>query len=393
MKRITELPVSPEEYKNEILDSLNPMFHEHAMMGMDERYFLNGLLAYYEPRNVLELGVNFGEGSAEILHSIRSTPGAKLTSIDIAENAIFTKIINQETGEKQEFISTEPIGNFALTHPDLPLDCWNLITGKDPSEVIADLDASQEGYDFMVLDTAHYHPIELLNFICALPFLKDGAIVVLHDINLFQLFFPPKAFACRNLFQSVCADRIKINRKFPNIGAFLIREDTRNYISNVFEALFYPWEIDPRSVRMPAILDLVRKHHTKENQELMAQAYERNLYYVCSGKKEWYCSIYNNYIEFLIMQLSDHTVFYGAGHVMSVCLEYCHDKGIAFDCPIWDIRADEIKDLFGYRVTKPDFTSSGSGKNLVIAIDDTAIREEVRAQFERLGYNVTMYLY
>ena len=37
-------------------------------------------------------------------------------------------------------------------------------------------------FDFLFSDTAHVTPGELINFIEVLPFLKEKAIVVIHDI-------------------------------------------------------------------------------------------------------------------------------------------------------------------------------------------------------------------
>jgi cellulose biosynthesis protein BcsQ len=43
---------------------------------------------------------------------------------------------------------------------------WELIRGKDPSEV---MESIGKKFDFAVIDTAHLHPVETLNFLCVLP--------------------------------------------------------------------------------------------------------------------------------------------------------------------------------------------------------------------------------
>ncbi|MCL2079077.1 MAG: class I SAM-dependent methyltransferase [Oscillospiraceae bacterium] len=388
MLRITKLPVPPEEYCTEILDDLEPCVDEHPMMGFDECCFTNGLLSYYKPKNVLEIGVNFGEGSAQILHAIRSTPNAKLTSIDLMEYGRYTAATNERTGEKCVHTSDKPIGNFALTHPDLPLDCWTLITGKDPSEVISELGDKMGKFDFLVLDTAHFHPIESLNFLCVLPYLIDGAIVVLHDILLWTHFNPPKAYACRHLFSSVAAERIQLKKSlYQNIGAFQITPDTRKYIQNVFESLLLPWEIDPRSIRMDSILSVLSEHYADKELIALKKALQLNTNYYATGKADWSCW-HSEVIEFLILHLSAETIFYGAGRGMTGFLKYCKSKGITFVSPIWDIAADNIKEICGHKVDTPDISSPGDGKTLVITIEDEAIRKEVRRQFSALGYTV-----
>ena len=43
--------------------------------------------------------------------------------------------------------------------------------------------------DFIIIDTVHFMPGEFLTFLTALPQLKDGCIVVLHDIHLNMVGF------------------------------------------------------------------------------------------------------------------------------------------------------------------------------------------------------------
>ena len=50
--------------------------------------------------------------------------------------------------------------------------------------------------DFVVLDTCHILPGELLYFLCILPYLKNGAVVVFHDITL-NLQGADKAYATK----------------------------------------------------------------------------------------------------------------------------------------------------------------------------------------------------
>ena len=57
-------------------------------MWRNERRFVNGLIRYFKPKNILEIGVNIGEGSATILNAAKDY-GAKLTSIDKAVNCLY----------------------------------------------------------------------------------------------------------------------------------------------------------------------------------------------------------------------------------------------------------------------------------------------------------------
>jgi len=95
--------------------------------------------------------------------------------------------------------------------------------------------------DFVILDTVHYTPGELLDFLVMLPYLKDNAIVVLHDVALNQRnnrLHKPDAHATGLLFSAVVAEEKFLNYKsmgkYPNIGAFRINKQTRSNIKNIF---------------------------------------------------------------------------------------------------------------------------------------------------------------
>lgn len=91
--------------------------------------------------------------------------------------------------------------------------------------------------DVLILDTVHALPGELLDFLALIPYLRDGAIVVLHDLaNNFRptdrSLYTDRATATKNLFDSVVAEDKYLVRDpsvperggFPNIGAFRISQ-------------------------------------------------------------------------------------------------------------------------------------------------------------------------
>ena len=104
------------------------------------------------------------------------------------------------------------------------------------------------GIDFLILDTAHIHPWETLNFLCVLPFMKNDSWVILHDIGL--SISREEDLACRYLFSNVVSEEklmpvSDIDSYFANIGAFRVTEDTRKYINNLFESLVMAWQAIP----------------------------------------------------------------------------------------------------------------------------------------------------
>jgi predicted O-methyltransferase YrrM len=248
---LTDLPIIPEEYDIDHYNSRKT--YPFSEMVDAERRFLHGLIRYYEPKNLIELGVSRGGSTVNILNSILDKPESSLVGIDLAEVYY---------GDKKT-----PIGQVAKdTFPDLPKGKWRLFTGKDPVDVIENLDTK---FDFAIIDTGHVMPVELMNFLTVLPFLEDGAIVVMHDISSFFQFNQEKFIAPRVLLSVLCAPKIFPksygflfeNSEIPNIAAFQITPDTRKYIGNVFDALMLRWDITLTEQSINTFSDFFRRHY------------------------------------------------------------------------------------------------------------------------------------
>lgn len=224
-----------EDYGGEVFEKID-WSAQHSEMSPIERRFINGLIRIFTPLNVLEIGVSLGGGTVNILNAIADFPAASLVSID--RSRVWWN-------DNKTPIASDVFRTF----PNLSEEKWKLILGKDPSEV---LDSLGRKYDFAVIDTAHLHPVESLNFLCTLPYLKDGAIVVLHDTSL--MIRVRKCLASRVVLSSVAAEK-----RFPregdhpglggvaNIAALKITADTKKYISDAFEALMIPWAMFPKA--------------------------------------------------------------------------------------------------------------------------------------------------
>jgi hypothetical protein len=198
-------------------------------MHFTERAFITGLILYYKPIKILELGVAAGSGSAVILNAIKGIENAHLHSVDFCERYYRDK--TKSTG----YIVDEYFPCFVKKR--------TMYLGEDVANII---DTIGSEIDFFVLDTVHVHPVEMINFLCVLPYLKENSIVVLHDISLYltKSGFSSSSYACKLLFDTIVAYKITPKEKYltnPNIGAFQINVDTKRYIYNLFSCLFLPW--------------------------------------------------------------------------------------------------------------------------------------------------------
>ena len=237
--RIDCADIKFEEYERECLDQIYDTAAPYSEMKKNERYFLSGIIRYLKPAKILEVGIARGGGSSIILNAIKDFPQSHLFSADYCE-----KCYSGGTDKLSGFLVDEKF-------PELKSK-WTVYRGGDISR----------GIDLLVLDTAHIHPWETLNFLCILPFMKPGSWCVLHDVSLPYLRGRENDLACRYLYGHVVTDcRImpapdeNAIPHFSNIGAFHITEDTVKYADNLFESLLCTW------AAIPGIFDKKVFHH------------------------------------------------------------------------------------------------------------------------------------
>ena len=106
----------------------------------------------------------YGGSSIIILNAIKDIDNSFLVSLDLNTNVY--------TGEKLK------TGCNVKKFTEL-INKWKLYTGDQPYKF---LDKLNTKFDFLLLDTVYSSPGEILNFIEALPFLEDNAIVILNGI-------------------------------------------------------------------------------------------------------------------------------------------------------------------------------------------------------------------
>ena len=238
-----------------------------------ESAFLCGIFNAVRPKKILEVGVANGGTTSIVLQLLENigTP-YEMYSVDIAK-----KMLDKEIG----FLATIAKENSLFVPNRLTL-CGKheFHLGKYLPQVIDEIGGD---IDFVILDTVHYTPGELLDFPVMLPYLKNNAIVVLHDISLNQRNRPihtPDAHATNLLFSNVVAEEKFLNyeagRTYPNIGAFRINEQTMANIENVFLALMLTWHYLPNDNEIKIYRDFYNKHYPAKLVEIFDEAVRLN---------------------------------------------------------------------------------------------------------------------
>ena len=217
-------------------------------MSVCERAFLCGLIRDNRPKRILEIGVASGATTAVILNAIKLLGlSTELISVDICER--FYKDTTKSTGYLAESWKNENGGGNHI--------CFY---GKVIAECIDDI-AKDGLIDFVVLDTSHQVPGEILDFITVLPYLKKNAVVVLHDVMMLLEF--PRHDATRILFNSVSGEKYYffLKNELPNIGAFGLTEDTFRNVADVYSALIQPWVYFPSKYHLQKYRECIEKKY------------------------------------------------------------------------------------------------------------------------------------
>lgn len=247
------------EPRTQILPKLSPVKGEPEMTEF-ESAFLCGLLKKYKPHNIVEVGIAGGATTAIILQCmvLLKVENFVLHSIDYSEK--FYRDPNYKSGFLADEAKNILDNNVKFNH---------YVNLGDVACSFVDNNSDQEEIDFLILDTMHILPGEILDFVTLLPRLKRNAVVVLHDIarNLYQKK-AADSFATGALFSSVVAEKFinydNLRGGYPNIGAFVCNEDTREHIMNCFEILLLTWSYIPEERQAEKYSAIIAKYYPKE---------------------------------------------------------------------------------------------------------------------------------
>lgn len=251
-----------EEYKEpaQILNMLSTSGNiRHTEMSGSDLAFLCGLLKKFRPHKIVEVGVAAGGTTAVMINCIHQLQlECQMYSVDLSERHYCDN--SRETG----YLVKE------LEKQNLDTSMHEFMLGQ---VLAARLDTLGQDIDFLILDTMHIMPGEVLDFLVALPYLKKGAIVVVHDTNFQFMFNNRYGFATSVLFHSAAADKFLNNKEeYPNIAAFQLNGDTEKYIQDVFASLMIPWSYIPEKEQMEAYKKTIARFYDKECMRLLEQA-------------------------------------------------------------------------------------------------------------------------
>lgn len=205
-------------------------------MSREDQATICALIVDNSPKKVLEVGVAAGGTTAVVMNCLSMNSDSEMYSVDL-NTRYYKSPEKAETGYLYRQIEDQM--DFGIRHTFLlgkSLPYWLEEIGRD--------------IDFVILDTVHSMPGELLDFLCILPYLSENAIIVVHDVNLnlisreYSLFHQ---YATKVLLTTVSSSEKYYDLTDPktNIAAFRVDNSTRSNILDVFSALTITWQYIP----------------------------------------------------------------------------------------------------------------------------------------------------
>lgn len=254
--------IVPFEEPSSILELLDGGGDRVTEMIDSERGFLCGLIRDFKPKKIVEVGVAEGGTSAVILNCIyQLSLDCTLYSVDLSERLYYDQ--SKETAwQVKQAAQAKPA--------EIDLTKYKLLLG---SVLPAQLDNIGREIDFLILDTMHIMPGEVLDFIAAFPYLTENAVVVLHDVNFAYGWKEPRGISTAVIFQSVVAEKFINNQEgYPNIAAFQLNSDTSKYMGNVFTALMTMWSYMPEEKHLEEYEEVFQKSYPADFLRIFRQA-------------------------------------------------------------------------------------------------------------------------
>ena len=244
-------------------------------MWANQKEFLNGVVRKFKPKKILEIGVSRGGGSIVMLNAIQDIENAHLYSIDVRD--------------------IDRIGKCVRDYFPEFLNKWTLFKGDVAAKFIEQIG---NNIDMVFIDTAHFEPGEILDFIIVLPFLRENAIVGIHDIaNQINAAQDRKEFAPYIIFnmirgkQYLPSGRTQLRQ---DIGIKILDSNQKKYYLDYFRSLGGQWQYFPKEKHISLIREYLKKYYDKDCLLMFDEAVEFNRQFV---KRHPMHVLYNDTID------------------------------------------------------------------------------------------------
>ena len=238
-----------------------------SQMWDNQKEFLNGVIRKFKPKKVIELGVANGGSSIIILNAINDFENSKLYSLDLN--------------------SEDYIGDCVTKYFPQFIPNWKLFKGNIATEFIENIG---NNIDIALIDTAHFEPGEILDFLIILPFLKEEAIVIFHDIaNQITRSKERNEYAPYIAFNAIRGKKYLPSGMHilkHDIGAIKLEKNQKKYYSDYFRLLGGQWQYFPKEIHINQIINFIKKYYDNDCLSIFEDAVSFNRDFVKNNPKK-----------------------------------------------------------------------------------------------------------
>ena len=268
-----------DEYEVNIFNNIKSQLSDSKCSRMwgNQRAFINGVIRKFRPKKILEIGVAEGGSSIIILNAIQDIKNSHLYSIDLSTN--------------------EMIG-FCVKNifPQLSKN-WSLYKGNVVAKFLEEIGNE---IDMALIDSSHYEPGEILDFLIILPFLKEGAIIIFHDIGnqITKSKYRRVEWTPYIIFNIIRGKKYLPsgnNILTHDIGAIKLESNQYKYVNDYFRALGGQWQYFPDESLINLIYNFFQKYYNNDCLIMFNETVEFNREFVKNNPiKDYPRYVYNN---------------------------------------------------------------------------------------------------
>jgi predicted O-methyltransferase YrrM len=249
-KSVKKTKIYLDKYETKIYYNIKEKLLKNkcSQMWNNQKEFLNGVIRKFKPKKILEIGVAQGGSSIIILNAIKDIKNSHLYSVDLSSNS--------------------QIGYCVRNLMKKYINKWSLYTGNIVAKFIEEIG---NNLDMVFIDSAHYEPGEILDFLIVLPFLNEGAIVAFHDIGN-QITNSGKKNTRKEWAPYIIFNIIKGKKYLPSgnkiltqdIGAIKLEENQIKYIHDYCRTLGGQWQYFPKEIHIELVRKIFSKYYDNE---------------------------------------------------------------------------------------------------------------------------------
>lgn len=333
--------------------------------------FIGGIIRDLRPRKIVEVGVSAGGTTAFILNCIDKLDlNSDMWSVDVSHTYHLDR-------RKACGFQIEPAMQLLSRKRK-----HHLVLGKNIAQILPTICPQETNkrriggdIDLFILDTTHYLPGELLDFIVCLPFLSENAVVICDDLYFWNDGENRAAFATRILYSVATVQRLlpAHNEGPTKMAGMQVDEQTSKYVANLFEGLSMPWDYTLDSAELKIYRDLIAMNYLPELLEKFDEAVAVN--------KEASCKMNNikRVVSKLLELFSDGKPVYifGAGSRGQALMRFMRDRGLKIKgFVISPGQGKERFDGIGCPVFYLDeLTENSKERHLILAVADPTARD------------------